>query len=95
MLVVLIIFSMVIHPFINRSRHLPMDERTGQFNSNPQVNYSECSYATPYVVEKEVTSTCLTPYASCNLHDSALMLSITVAELTNTHLTYTHLHMLL
>jgi ABC-type antimicrobial peptide transport system permease subunit len=55
---------------INRSRHMPMDERIGQFNSNHQVNYSQCSYATPYVVEKGVTPTCSTPYASCNFHDS-------------------------
>jgi hypothetical protein len=26
--------------------------------------------STPYVVEKEVTPTCSTPYASCNFHDS-------------------------
>jgi hypothetical protein len=56
---------------INRPRHMLMDERIGQFNSNHQVNYSQCSYATPYIVEKEVTPTCSTPYASCNFHDSA------------------------
>jgi hypothetical protein len=27
--------------------------------------------STPYVVEKEVTPTCSTPYASCKFHDSA------------------------
>jgi hypothetical protein len=48
-----------------------MDDKIGQFNSNHQANYSERSYATPYVVEKEVTPTCSTPYASCNFHDSA------------------------
>jgi hypothetical protein len=56
---------------INQSRHMPMDERIGQINSNHQVNYSQRSYATPYVVEKEVTPTCSIPYASCNFHDSA------------------------
>jgi hypothetical protein len=55
---------------INRSQHMPMDERIGQFNYNHKVNYSQCSYATPYVVEKEVTPTCSTPYVSCNFHDS-------------------------
>jgi hypothetical protein len=56
---------------INRSRHMPMDEKIGKFNSNHQANYFECSYATPYVVEKEVTRTCSSPYTSCNFHDSA------------------------
>jgi hypothetical protein len=50
---------------------MPMDKKIGQFNSNHQASYSECSYATPYVVEKEVTPTCSTPYASCNFHNSA------------------------
>jgi hypothetical protein len=49
---------------------MPMDEKIGQFNSNHQANYSERSYATPYVVEKEVMPTCSTPYASYNFHDS-------------------------
>jgi hypothetical protein len=49
---------------------MPMDERIGQLNSNYQANYFERSYATPYIVEKEVMPICSTPYASCNLHDS-------------------------
>jgi hypothetical protein len=47
-----------------------MDERIGQLNSNYQANYSERSYATPHVVEKEVMPTYLTPYACCKFHDS-------------------------
>jgi hypothetical protein len=54
---------------INRSRHMLMNERIGQLNSNCQANYSKCLYAIPHVVEKEVMPTCSTPYASCNFHD--------------------------
>jgi hypothetical protein len=54
---------------INQSRHMLMDVKIGQFNSNHRANYSEHSYATPYVAEKEVTPPCSTPYAS--FHDLA------------------------
>jgi hypothetical protein len=47
-----------------------MDERIGQLNFNYQANYSERSYATLHIVEKEVMHACSTPYASCNFHYS-------------------------
>jgi hypothetical protein len=49
---------------------MSMDERIGQLNSNYQANYSERSYATLHIVEKEVMHACSTPYASCNFHYS-------------------------
>jgi hypothetical protein len=52
---------------------MPMDEKIGQFNSNQRANYSEHSYATPYIVEKEVMPPCSTPYAS--FQDLALYVS--------------------
>jgi hypothetical protein len=55
---------------INQSRHMPMGERIDQLKSNYHANYSQRSYATPYVVEKEVMPTYSTPYASCNFQDS-------------------------
>jgi hypothetical protein len=61
---------------------MSMDEKIGHFNSNHQANYSERSYATPYIVEKEVTPTCSTPYASCNFHDLAPYVSNNYSQIS-------------
>jgi hypothetical protein len=52
-----------------------MDERIGQLNSNYQANYSERSYATLHVVEKDVVPTYSISYTSCNFHDSVSYVS--------------------
>jgi hypothetical protein len=55
---------------MNQSQHLPVNDRFGQINSSYSANYSQCSYATPYIIEVEVTPTCSTPYANPHFHNS-------------------------
>jgi hypothetical protein len=78
---------------MNQSQHMLMNERIGQFNSGYPANYFQCSYAAPYIAEKEVTTICSIPYASHNFHDSVPYFSNDYSQInensSNIH-TYPH-----
>jgi hypothetical protein len=83
-------YSSVENPhYMNQSQPMSMNERIGQFNSGYAASYSQCSYATPYIVEKEVTPTCSVPYVSYKFHDSVPYFSNDYSKIdensSNTH----------
>jgi hypothetical protein len=87
-------YSSVENPhYMNQSQHMPMNERIDQFNSSYPVSYSQCSYATPYIIEKAVRPTYPIPYVSHIFHDSVPYFSNDYCQIDeNSSNVHTHPH---